>query len=799
MSPTRTKPKRGIKFTASWLSSLPEAKRVKIINELTPEELDFLTHDWPFWARAKQMLPKGMWKWWLIQAGRGWGKMSDVRDLVKIPGGWKKLADIKDNDFVYSPDGNPYRVIKAHPIQLVKEAIRFTFDTGETIVSDKEHLWYTVSKLEDKRIRRGKALSGSIKTAEYILQTIKYGNRETNHRIPIANPIQNQHRHLEIEPYVMGQWLGDGSSSCSALTTEDPETLDYIREAGYMVKLYKGTTNTYGISNHTEPTRNKKTGRYESNGSLQSILKKIKVFKNKHIPKDYQNASVDQRRYLLQGLMDSDGYCEKNGWCEYCSINKRLANDVFELVSGLGIKARIYTGRATLNGKDCGIKYRVFFKTNKPVFRLPRKLKRQEQATTKQLSRHQSRFIVKAEYVSNVKLRCLTVDSPDHLFLIKKSLIATHNTKCGAETVKEWVYQGYKRIALIGATLADVTQTMVTGETTGEGEGLQNIFRAEHRPIFHPSRRIIKFHTGAVGILYSSEEPERLRGPQHEKAWADELRAWKYPDDNWSNLNFGLRQGDNPQGIITTTPRRFKLLKEIAKDPLTHITRGSTKENEANLSPAFIKYIFDKYGGTELGRQELEAELLDDVKGALWNQRMIDEWRVRQGPDRYKLMGVFVDPSVSAGTADEAGIVVGGMGYDNHRYVLEDASIQGRPKEWASQAIKMYYKYEADAIVAEKNNGGQMVEDTILAIDPNVNVILVNASRSKRTRAEPISAQYEQGKWHHAGGFAELEDEMTTWVPKEGMPSPNRMDALVWGGYYFNDPSLTNDITATVL
>ncbi len=369
-------------------------------------------------------------------------------------------------------------------------------------------------------------------------------------------------------------------------------------------------------------------------------------------------------------------------------------------------------------------------------------------------------------------------------------------TKTGQETVRQWVDQGVMRIALIGPTADDVNKVMVTGEATGQKDGLLNIFPPHQRPKHIASKRLIQFHTGAIGLLYSSEEPERLRGPQHEKFWADEMRAWSYPEENWSNLKFGLRQGSNPQGVITTTPRPFPLFKKILEDEDTILTEGSTYDNEANLSPAFLDEMRKAYEGTRLGRQELRGELLEDTPGALWTAKLIEETRVSL-PAGETFLGrlqaaiklydltrivVGVDPSGSDNPdSDECGIYCAGLGSDKHGYGLWDMSLRASSDKWASEALRGYYSLDADRILAEKNFGGDMVE-TIIKLKTNgeVKPKLVTASKGKYVRAEPVASLFEQGRIHLVGYQPQVEAEMTGWTPDGKMKSPNRLDAMVW-------------------
>ena len=345
-------------------------------------------------------------------------------------------------------------------------------------------------------------------------------------------------------------------------------------------------------------------------------------------------------------------------------------------------------------------------------------------------------------------------------------------TRVGAEWVRH-MKDSVGRIALIGPTAADVRDVMVDGDS-----GIIPISPPWDKPEYQPSKRRVVWQNGSVAYMYSADEPERLRGPQHGAAWCDEAGSWRYPD-TWDMMMFGLRLGKNPKVAVTTTPRPTPLLRQIEKSTGVVITRGTTYENRANLAASFFQSIITKYEGTRLGRQELEGHDLDDSPGALWNRDQIDQFRIRKALDMVRIV-VAVDPAVTSGEdSDETGIVVVGKDEFGHAYVLEDCSVKGTPDEWGRAAVSALNRHHADRIVAEVNQGGDMVRYVLETIDNNIPVKMVRASRGKVSRAEPISALYEQGKVHHVGVFHKLEDQMCTWEP--GMPSPDRMDALVWG------------------
>lgn len=341
------------------------------------------------------------------------------------------------------------------------------------------------------------------------------------------------------------------------------------------------------------------------------------------------------------------------------------------------------------------------------------------------------------------------------------------------------------RIALVAETAADARDVMIKGDS-----GLLNCDPTLDEDCWSPTNRCLSWPNGSKAYTYNGTTPDQLRGPQHHFAWVDELAKFEYMQDAWDQLQFGLRLGEHPQCLVTTTPRPLPLIKKLIADPDTAVTRGSTLDNQANLAKNTIKQLYDRYGGTRLGRQELEGEILGDIPGALWNRGDIDDNRLKEAPQDLERIYVAVDPATSSDEgADEHGIVVVGMARDKdgyaRGYVLEDGTCRGSPEEWAKQAVKLYRKWEADKIIAEKNQGGEMVSSVLKSVDRTVPIKLVHATRGKVVRAEPISALYEQGRVHHVGRFDHLEDQMCMFsidnVRNSSTGSPDRVDALVWG------------------
>lgn len=355
-------------------------------------------------------------------------------------------------------------------------------------------------------------------------------------------------------------------------------------------------------------------------------------------------------------------------------------------------------------------------------------------------------------------------------------------TRAGAEWIRAQV-EGptplskgrCQHIALIGETVTAVREVMIDGPS-----GIRTISPPETRPHYVVSRRVLVWPNGALAQVFSAHRPDALRGPQFDAAWCDELAKWRYDRACWDMLQFGLRLGDFPRQVVTTTPQPTTLIKELMKDPTCHVSRASSHANRVHLAPGFIEELMRRYEGTRLGRQEIDAEFLEDVSGALWSPALISSYRVSEAPKLARRVMAIDPPSITGPKADACGIVVVGCDNQNHAYVLADETVRGlSPAEWAQRAADIYDEHKVDCLVAEINQGGDLIREIVLRAAPHIHYRPVRAVRGKLLRAEPVAALYERGFVHHVGVFQKLENEMCRYDGR-GKKSPDRMDALVW-------------------
>ncbi len=350
-------------------------------------------------------------------------------------------------------------------------------------------------------------------------------------------------------------------------------------------------------------------------------------------------------------------------------------------------------------------------------------------------------------------------------------------TRAGAEWVHHVAQTPGARIALVGASEEEVRRVMIEGSS-----GILNCAPIGGKPVWEPSRGTVTFPSGAQAFVYSAANPDSLRGPEHDYAWCDELAKWAKDEATWDNLRMGMRRGKRPQIVVTTTPKARPLIKKLLAAPTTAVTRGRTADN-CHVPQRYIDDLNENYGGTKLGRQEMDGEMIEDIEGALWMRDMIEGCRVETVPDLRRIV-VAVDPPASAG-GDACGIVCVGLSADDVGYVIEDASVSGlSPEGWAGVVAEVAARHGADRVVAEANNGGDMVASVLRAADSGLPVKLVHASRGKVARAEPVAALYGRGRVRHVGAFAGLEEELCGLVVGGGYEgpgrSPDRADALVW-------------------
>lgn len=359
-------------------------------------------------------------------------------------------------------------------------------------------------------------------------------------------------------------------------------------------------------------------------------------------------------------------------------------------------------------------------------------------------------------------------------------------TRAGAEWIRSLVArdpdaggEGIGRIALVGETFAAARDVMVEGPAGV----LASYPRRCDRPVWSPSLRRLEWRSGAMAHVFSAEDPDSLRGPQFGAAWADEIAKWRYGEEVWTMLQFGLRLGTHPRQVVTTTPRPIPLIKRLLADPDVAVSRARTVDNAANLAPAFLEAVAARYAGTRLGRQELDGELVEDRPDALWTREVLDGRRVSTAPPLARVVVAVDPPASSSKRADSCGIVAAGVDDGGCGFVLADETAQGlRPPEWAARAIALYRRLEADALVVETNQGGEMALSVLHEVDPTVPAVSVRATRGKYLRAEPVAVLYAQGRVRHVGTWPELEDELCDFGPG-GLStgrSPDRLDALVW-------------------
>ena len=808
------------KSMAEIFATLPQDVQDTVLKSLTEDQIEALRYDADFWLRPKQMIDGDDWYITALTAGRGFGKLADINHVLPTPIGWKKLHEISDGDTIFDERGLPCTVVKSHEIQLPEKAYELTFSDGHKIRVGGEHLWTTWTHSDRKSYNRrndyvnkdnsvglpenwptwrkylpngtNTGVGPKVRSTQEIVDSFRYGKRgDLNHSIPVTLPLQYDEKVLPLDPYVYGAWLGDGSVITGSLKS-------HVDETDWLISMFE--LRGYPLSSKRRDTRTTSEGAtVEKNcysvsfRGLARDLRVAGVLNNKNIIDDYRFGSIQQRKDILAGLLDTDGHINpSNSYIEFCSKRKDHAEFVSELATSLGQKPSTYVGDATFNGKSYGPKYRVCWRPTENFFYMPRKAEK-FRPLKGQASRTMHRMIVDFKEIDPIPMRCLTVDSPNNLFLIGEGMIPTHNTRTGSEWIRKKARENPGcRIALAGRTVADVRNVLVMGDS-----GILAVSPPDERPEYKQHHASLVWPNGSTALLLSSESPDQARGPQFHYALGDEFAAWRHMKDAsgatlYDNLLAATRLGDNPQLVLATTPKRTPVMKDLyerAKDPSQKIRMitGATTENTA-LSSTYIDNLKRQYGDSDLARQEIEGVMLDDADGIVFSDELIKKSKA-YGPRPSGLHYIIaVDPSVAADpkTADECGIMVLGCTresdpFQRKVYLVEDGSIRAAPDVWADRVVELAKKYRIRDIVAEANQGGALITSIINTRAPHLSVHLVHATKGKIKRVEPVVVAMQQGRIKLAGDFPDLEDQLLFYDPDSSGYSPDRMDAFAWG------------------
>lgn len=699
------------------------------------------------------------------------------------------MGELKDGDSVFDEQGKPCKVIKAHDVLINRKCYILKFSDGSEIVADEDHLWKTWTHAARKSHGRAKnpSIHPQIVTTKEIRETLTHCERgDLNHSIRCTKPLSFPKIPLPIAPYLLGLWLGDGHSSAGAITTMDPEIIQAFRDDGYHCKAWQsantGKATTYGIHGFHRP------------------LRKLGLINNKHIPEIYQRSSEGQRRALLQGLLDTDGSCDsRNGArIEITQVRKNLALEIHELALGLGYKATLNEGRAILEGRDCGPKYRVCFGaySDQKLFKLPRK-QMLLVPPGNQSTRNCTRYITAVEPVETRPVRCITVDSPSKMYLCGRTLIPTHNTFLSSNWLAQEAIDYPGDYATIGKTDNQVQETNLFGPS-----GILRALEARGMKT-RPDRRsgIIRCNNGSTVYGFSERSSDRVRGYTLSGALFDELAFYNDPKSVFEEIGFAIRAGRSKR-VITTTPSKKSMafMRALAASPVTKTTKGSSLANIANLSDGFLADLQAKKG-SYIYRVEIDGELVDS-EGLLFNAEHIGRPQRYISPQSMDRTVVGVDPAMS--TSEDAGlsgIVVCGTKETNAEdgkretrgFVLGNYSVKGTPHQVVTRALEAYYSFNCEAIVIEKNQGGHFLEAAFRNADANARLKMVTASQGKALRAEPIALLYEMGRIFHVRDFPDLEMEMLEFDPdavRTKHNSPDQLDALIWAFTYLFERKL---------
>ena len=776
------------------LREMSDEQKMEFIESLSPEQQLELQYDPIIHLRRKQWVPPDDENnICLLLAGRGFGKdLCDTTPIFTKNKGWIKIGDVQKGDIVFDERGDPTNVVdvyKPEPRQLYK----FTFSDGTSLVSSCEHDWITwenrdrkaylrSTKTEDSQVLpkdwvhwKGFTTSGKEtgtgpkkKTTQDIIDTFTVGKRkDRNHSIPCTFPLQMDEKCYPIDPYQFGIWLGDGLSNGSGFSCGEQD-LDHLSKY-FDITYYRKESCFFRVANTFQPD-----------------LDALGVLNDKHIPDEYLYGSETQRLDLLQGLMDSDGYAG-NSHVEFCSKTKDLAQGVLWLARSLGEKPVISEGRAKLNGRDYGTKYRVTWKPSKHVpFKLERKRKNVF-LKGKQSFRNFNRMIIAYEPVDYKPTTCIAVDNDSHLFLAGESLIPTHNTFTISRMLKWYVEEkGIKDFVIAAPSSNDLVQTIWAGPAGIERSYANN---DPNKPTYSPHFNVIKYPNGAVGRMVSSESPERSRGISSQLIIADELGSFSgNAEEFWENLEYGLRLTPS-QAIIATTPRATPLMQSLVErgqsdEENVRIVTGSTLENN-NLT----KQMLDKARRTmhtRIGRREVLGELILTNEGACWTPELIDQCKVdlkgEFHPSNWKKGVIACDPAgeSTAKSSDAVGICAGVVTNSDKIIILKDKTARMTGMQAVETIAALYNEYSEICpmkVVVEKNGVGGLFKSMFKRDYPMVPISDFTTVNKKYARAVACAHKYETGIAFNDknADLTLLEKEMTSY---DGTgKSPNALDS----------------------
>ena len=714
------------------IRALPPEKQRELIAGLDVEQRNGLQRDWRLTRRpAQNPFWEEDWRIRGLISGRATGKALDVATPIATPEGWTEIGKLRVGDRVYDEQGNPCTVTGVYP-QGERAAWEVRFNDGEALVADEEHLWTTTPR----EFRRQASRKGDHYwetwtwqqpiTTQELADTLRYGKRgDLNHAIELPRALAGNDIELPVPPYVLGAWLGDGDTEAPWLSCHKDDFLHYRQRFEA-----EGVT----LRDEILDRRNETVLRARI-GAKRAFYKRLQwagVWGDKHIPAPYLRAAYPARLALLQGLMDTDGSVDKRGKgvCEFTSMSRRLAEGVRELLTTLSVKATLSSKETKLYGREMGTSWRVIFTPHVQVFSLQRKAKHVK--LRGQFEGKTRRRVVEAvgPLGEAREMCCVAVDSPSRLYLAGRAMIPTHNTWVAGHMVEEAVVKyGYKHIGIIARTYADFERTVLGGPS-----GL--------RSLAHPPRETEKGlfwdDYGARATLLTAEKPDSGRGMQFDFFWGDEMASWYRPRQAkeaggpvlsmWDHCQMMLRHkgaGRRARGVVTTTPKNIPDMHDLIEMDDVLITTESIYDNHEYIDEGTIKALEKRFKNTRAAQQELMGQILKDVENALWTYDMIDNAlvgmddrdlgeieRLRKGCDR---IVVSIDPAMTANIAsDYTGICVMGVLGDD-AYVFHSERMKESPDVWARRAVQLYDDYEADCLIAEVNNGGDLVEMNIRA------------------------------------------------------------------------------------